>query len=234
VPVEPAATQPEAPPAPPKEWKFTFLFGGATTDGNTSNASITSTFTALRENEQNRTLFDMGYYYAKSDGEVSENHFTAGVRHDWLEPGKKLFYFGDARYDYDEFQSWDNRVQAHLGIGYRLVEPPKWKINLLAGAGALKEFGSDDDEVRPEGLLGLEGEWQIAEKNTLVFASTYFPDLNELGEYRWVSSAGWSYLLDEKNKLSLTAGVQYEYDSVVDPGDEHYDLRAFVGLQLDF
>jgi hypothetical protein len=114
------------------------------------------------------------------------------------------------------------------------VEPPKWKINLLAGAGALKEFGSDDDEVRPEGLLGLEGEWQIAEKNTLVFASTFFPDLNELGEYRWVSSAGWSYLLDEKNKLSLTAGVQYEYDSVVDPGDEHYDLRAFVGLQLDF
>jgi putative salt-induced outer membrane protein YdiY len=233
-PVEPATTQPEAPPEPPKLWKFTFLLGGALTDGNTENASITSTFTALREDERNRTLFDAGYFFARSNDETSENRFTAGVRHDWLKPGEKVFYFGTARYDYDEFQSWDNRVQAHLGLGYRLLEPPKWKLNLLAGAGALKEFGSDDDDVRPEALFGLEGEWQIADKHTLTFASTIFPDLGDLGEYRWVSSAGWSYLMDEKNRLSLTAGVQYEYDSLVDPGNTHYDLRAFVGQQMDF
>ncbi|HWB20284.1 MAG TPA: DUF481 domain-containing protein, partial [Phycisphaerales bacterium] len=99
---------------------------------------------------------------------------------------------------------------------------------------AVKEFGSDNDDVRPEALFGVEGKWDIAEKHSLTFSSTVYPDLNEIGEFRWVSSVGWSYLLDEKNKLSLTAGVQDEYQSKVDEGRKNNDLRAFVGMQLDF
>jgi hypothetical protein len=237
----PAETQPTTQPTtapvplpPPKEWKFTLVLGGALADGNTETGSITSTFTILRERPLDRMLMDAGYFYGSANGDTTENHFTAGIRHDWLNPGSKWFLFGDARYDYDQFQSWDHRFQTHGGVGYRLIEPPKWKINLLMGAGVIKEFGSDNEDWRPEALLGIEGEWQIADYHRIVFASTFFPDLGDWGEYRVSSSAGWSYLLDQKARLSLTAGVQHEYQSIVDPGNKHYDLRAFVGLQLDW
>ena len=107
-------------------------------------------------------------------------------------------------------------------------------MNLLGGIGAVKEFGSDNDDVRPEALIGTEGEWQIAEKQSLKFDSTFFPDLSEIGEYRIVNNVAWAVLIDEKNKLSLTAGLAHEYQSQIDPGRQHNDLRLFAGVDWAF
>lgn len=229
-----AVEAPVAPAPPPKEWKFKLTFAGGASTGNSENINVVSIFTATRETEQLRTVFDAGYFYAESGDTRSENRFTAGARNDWLNPGSRWFYFGQARYDYDEFQSWDQRVAAHAGVGYKLVEPPDWRINLLAGLGAIKEFGSENDDVRPEGLLGVEGEWTISEKQSLKFDSTLFPDLSEIGEFRWVNNIAWSALIDEKTQLSLTAGLAHEYQSEVDPGRDKNDLRVFAGINLEF
>jgi putative salt-induced outer membrane protein YdiY len=231
------APPPEAPPpapAPPPEWKFKLIVAAGGASGNTENANANVILAAVRETPEMKTVLDSGYFFDSSDGDRSQNRFTVGGRNDWLNPDSRWFYFADARYDLDEFQSWDSRVSGHLGIGYRLIQPPKLTLNLLAGLGAVKEWGSSNDNVRAEALLGVEGKYEFAEKHTLVFSSTLFPDLSDPGEYRWVNNAGWSFLMDEKNKLSLTAGVQHEYQTVVDTGREHSDVRVLVGLQLDF
>lgn len=228
-----AATPPET-AAEEKAWRFKFLLGGAITDGNSESANLTTTFTAIREVPTMKTALDTGYFFSSSDGQESENRFTAGLRNDWLNPGSKWFYFADARFDNDEFQSWNQRVNGHIGIGYKLIEPPKFKLNLLAGIGAVKEWGSENEDVRPEALFGVEGAYEFADKHTLTFSSTVFPDLNELGEYRWVNAAGWSFLLDAESQLSLNAGVEHEYQSQVDPGRENNDIRATIGVALEF
>ena len=56
----------------------------------------------------------------------------------------------------------------------------------------------------------------------------------ELGEYRWVNYAAWSMLVDEKTNLSLTAGVAHEFQSRVDEGRKHNDLRVFAGVDWAF
>jgi putative salt-induced outer membrane protein YdiY len=237
----PPMTPPPPPPAPlpaepprQKEWKFKLVIGGALTEGNSQAASFNSVFTAVRETQRHKTALDAGYFFTSSDGDRSENRLTTGGRHDWLNPGSKWFYFADARYDLDEFQSWDHRVNGHVGLGYKLIEPPPFKFNALAGIGAVKEWGSDNEDVRPEALFGIEGEYTFAEKHSLVFSSTVFPDLLELGEFRWVNAAGWTFLLDKETRLSLNAGVQHEYQSQVDEGREHNDLRVTAGLGLEF
>lgn len=222
------------PPAPVKEWKFKLTLAAAMTSGNTETGSGTFLFNATRETKETKLALDTGYFFAQNDGDRSENRFTAGGRNDWLNPGEKWFWFVDGRYDWDEFQTWDSRLNAHIGAGWKLFEPPKFKLNTIGGFGFVKEFGSPNDDVRPEALLGVEGQYDFAEKNALTFASTYYPDLADVGEYRWTNNVGWSCLMDQSLNLSLTAGVQHEYQSQVSAGREHNDFRLFAGVAAEF
>lgn len=232
-------TRPPAEEVPPPEepkspWKTRITAGGALTDGNSESASLNAGLLVTRETERMVTKFDAAYFYAESDGERSENRFTSGIQNDWLNPGSKWFYFARGRFDADEFQSWDTRVSGHGGVGYRLFEEDPFKLNLRAGAGATKEFGSDDEELRPELLFGFDGSWKVTDNSELVFDSTIYPDLDNTGEFRTLSNVGYSVLLDEATSLSLTAGLQHEYQSDVDPGREKSDIRLFAGLALEF
>ncbi len=222
------------PPPPQREWKFKWTLATAATSGNSDTANLATKFTANRETLQTRTAFDAAYFVATSSAVRTDNKFTAGLQQEWLVPDSPWFYFVDGRYDFDEFQSWDQRASAHVGMGYELFNPPPFKLNALAGVGAIKEFGSANEDVRPEALLKLEGEWAIAEKQTLKFDSTMFPSLSELGEFRWVNNAAWSLLIDTENRVSLTAGLAHEYQSQVNPGRTRNDLRVFAGIDWEF
>lgn len=225
--------EPAAEPLDPK-WSFKLTLAASATTGNSETMNFTGLFNASRETERLNTVIDAGYFFAESDNESSENKFTAGLRNDWQNPDSDWFFFATGRYDYDDFQSWDQRVSGHVGVGYKLIKPDPLKLNLLAGIGAVKEWGSENDDVRPEGLFGVEGAWQIAEKHELTFSSTIYPDLDDVGEFRMLNTLAWTLLLDEQNGLSLSAGLRHEYQSVVDPDRDRNDLRLYAGLQLDF
>lgn len=219
---------------PPKEWKLQIVAGAGLTEGNSETRNLNSKFLAVRDVAGSTLTFDASYFYAEDSGEESDNRFSAGVRHDWKLDPSRWFFFAQGRYDHDEFQDWDDRVAVHGGVGYKLILPPPFSLAVRAGAGANREFGGAEDEWRPELLFGVEGAWEISTRQKLVFDSTIYPDLDESGEYRWISNAGWSLLMDEKMNLSLTVGLQYEYQSDVPSDREKDDLRVFAGLQLDF
>lgn len=221
-------------PVPTSPWSFKFVLAGAYSTGNTENASLTAAFTGQRETPRTKLIFDLGYFYAESGGERSDNRFSAGIRHDWLNVGSRWFIFADGRFEYDEFQAWEERISAHVGPGYHLVLAPPLRLDGLTGVGYVKEFGSDNDNWRPELQLGLDGEWTITGKQTLTFSTFFYPDLDQFGEFRWTNAAAWTCLLDEKTRLSLTAGVTHEYQSKVDDGKDHNDLRIYAGVQLEF
>lgn len=215
-------------------WTTKITAGGALSDGNTESANLHASVLVTRETERMVTKFDAAYFYAETDGDESENRFTTGIQNDWLQPGSKWFYFARARFDADEFQSWDTRLSGHGGIGYRLFEDEPLKLNLRAGAGATKEWGSDDEELRPELLFGFDGSWKVTENSEIVFDSTIYPDLDNTGEFRTLSNVGYTVMLDERLNLGLTAGLQHEYQSDVDPGREKSDVRLFAGLSMEF
>jgi putative salt-induced outer membrane protein YdiY len=238
-PAAPAAPSPEPespiePPPPPPEWKFKFILAAGMASGNTNNGNFSVMLTTVRETPTIRTAFDGGYFYSQTDGDRSQNRSTIGGRNDWLNPGSKWFYFVDGRYDNDEFQSWEARINSHIGLGYRLVTPPKLTLNALAGIGLVKEWGSDNEDVRPEGLIGLEGKYDFSDKHAIAFSSTVFPDLEDISEFRWVNSLGWSVTIEGADQLSLTAGLQHEHQTEVDEGRKKDDFRLFAGVQCDF
>ncbi|MEM7228683.1 MAG: DUF481 domain-containing protein [Planctomycetota bacterium] len=217
-----------------KEWKSYIDIGGGATFGNSDTQNANVAFQTVRENDATRTTIDAKYFYGASDGDRDENRFTAGILQDWFVPDSPWLYFATARYDFDEFNSWDYRISAHGGVGYELIVEEDRDLTLRAGLGASREFNSPDDDIRFEGLLGADFNWQISERQSFHFDTTIYPQLDEFGEFRTLSNANWAVLIDEETSLSLTAGVQHEYQSEVDGDTDENDFRVTVGLRYDF
>ena len=107
-------------------------------------------------------------------------------------------------------------------------------LKLRAGLAGTREWGSDDESWRLEGLLGADLEWKISDAQTLEAGTTYYPDLEESGEYRLVSRVGWSIQLDNAENLHLKLGLEHEYDSHRVSPFEKDDLRYFGALLYEF
>ncbi len=216
------------------EWESRFELAAGGAFGNTDTQNFRLGLTSKRETESMRTSLDAAYYYGADNGDRTENRFTAGILNDWLFKNSRWLIFAEGRYDYDEFKSWEHRISAHVGPGYRLIESERFNLNLRGGIGFSKEFGSDGEDFRPEALLGTDFTWQITERQSLEGSATIYPDLDETGEYRTLSRLNWAVLVDPDSNISLTAGLEHEYQSDVDPGVEEHDLRVFAGFMFDF
>ena len=78
-----------------------------------------------------------------------------------------------------------HRIGGLKSVRYTSTKPPyAWKgtpaeeafdLDLLAGIGPRKEFGSQDDDWKPEGRLGFDLEWEVTKRQSFDFNSAFFP-----------------------------------------------------------
>jgi len=215
-------------------WSNKLEIGFNVSSGNSDSSDGRIRFTSAKENDYHRWAADAAYYVAYDDGDKTDSDFTVGLLKDWLDPDSKWFWWAKGRYDYDEFESWDHRVTAGGGPGYHLIQEDNFTLDLRAGMGLAREWGSDEDDIKPEAQLGAEAAWTIDDRQSIVADTWLYPDLGDLGEYRWTASAAWQMKLDMKRGLALKFGVENEYESEVDPGSENNDLKLFGALVFDF
>jgi hypothetical protein len=107
-------------------------------------------------------------------------------------------------------------------------------LNLRAGAGGRKEWGSESDNPELEGLAGFDFEWKITQKQSFDTTVHYFPVLNDFDDYRTRSTLNWRYLLSKELNLSFIFGILHEFQSIVDPGEDDSDTRVHTGIQIRF
>ncbi len=231
-PVEEAPQAPEVEGAP--AWESRVGLGFGFSSGNTENSNLNLKFTTVRDTDETTTSFDAAYYFAEDDGETSENKATVGVNQDWKVPDSPWLYFARARYDYDEFNSWQSRITAAGGVGYMFIEEDDFTLTGRAGLGVAREYDSNRDEARLEGLLGIDLTWAIDEHQDFGLSSTYFPDFDESGEFRVVTTASWKLNLPQYEGASIFLGLLHEHQSLVDPGRDRNDLFVYGGLGIDF
>lgn len=239
----PPATVPVALPAPsdksaaaleePK-WKRRAELGVNGQSGNTRTVDLRAAIGALLETPTERWKFDAAYMKSKADGEKTANNWYVQGLHDWLFKDSPWLVFATARYDWDEFQQWDTRISLGAGVGYRLIDEKDLKVRLRAGFNETRQSGGPDDgKWTPEGLLGAEASWKINENQALEGAVTYYPDLKDAGEYRVVSTAGWSIKLSADG-LSLKIGIEDEYDTHAEDPFKKDDFKYFLALLYEF
>ncbi|MCG2634525.1 MAG: DUF481 domain-containing protein [Gammaproteobacteria bacterium] len=199
--------------------------------GNSHTTKYRLGFDRRRETAALRRHFRAAYHKASSDGQTDENELSAELTRDWLLPDSPWFRFARARYDWDEFEDWDSRIGAAGGMGYQFYDRERFELAGRFGLGASQTFGGSDDGLEPEGLLGLESRWQINPTQRLEFDTTAYPRLDDLGEFRNISTLDWLIEIDQNNGLRLKLGIKNEYES--DPGgtSSSNDLKYDLSLQ---
>jgi putative salt-induced outer membrane protein YdiY len=212
-------------------WERQFDLGISGSEGNSQSRNIHGALTAKTESPEYRWDVQMAYDAAEKDGNQSRDQFFAQANRDWLKPGSPHFYFAQGRFDWDDFQDWDYRVNTAGGYGYEFVDRPGWALRGKAGLGVSREFGGDEDELSPEGLLGLESFWKLSEHHSIEFVSTLFPQLDEMGEYRSLTSLSWVNKLNATMRLKV--GLTNEYDSDVGEDVKHNDFAYTTALSWD-
>lgn len=232
------ATPPPPPPQPDSFWEgwtggFELGLNGAS--GNSENFNFRAGVGAERKTDLMVTKFGATYTRATREGDVTSNRFEANGRNDWIfEKGSPWRAFAQATYEYDDFQDWDHRLSAGVGIGYAFVDTDTTLLVGRVGVGAFREFGGRDNRIHPEGILGVDFSHKFDDRQKVFFIADYYPDLIEWPDYRLVAKAGYEYLVDPKNKMTLKLGVEDRYDASPGPGRSRNDFEYFALLAWSF
>jgi hypothetical protein len=82
----------------------------------------------------------------------------------------------------------------------------------------------------PEALLGLDNKWTISDHQSVEFNTTFYPSLEELGEFRNISEFDWNIALADMKNLSLKLGLVNNYDSLSAEDSKKNDFKYRVLL----
>ncbi len=233
-PGEDAVAAMPAPAEPVPAWKSKLEVGLNGAGGNTRSNNLMAGVTSERTLPKDIWKFNARYTASSSEGTTTQNRFSAGLRKDWILEDERKSVFAEGLYDHDQFQEWTQRGSVAAGYAFRFLNEKDFTLGYRLGAAGTKEWGSGEDHVRPEGLLGLEGKWKIDASKELVFQSTYYPDLTDRPEYRALSSATISFRLNDAGTLNLRLGVEHEYDTHRTEPFKRTDYRYFLLLVMDF
>ena len=122
-------------------------------------------------------------------------------------------------------------MSASLGPGYDILRTSKFKLSAELGLGGSRTWGSER-QWKPEGVVGLVFTWEPWESQSFSANITYFPDLQNLPEFRLTSNADYTVGLKFPESLNVKLGVQNEYDSS-QPGMNN-NLKYYANLVYDF
>ncbi|MEM7229352.1 MAG: DUF481 domain-containing protein [Planctomycetota bacterium] len=239
VPAEPEVLEPDKP-----KWKSQIEVGANGSQGSTETADFRTTFRTSVEDDGSLFRFDTTYRLSTDRGDRTENRVTVGTFNEWKKANTDWTAFLQSRFDADEFQPWDSRITASGGLGYVLRDIQRenadgetytyFKLTGRIGGGLRKEFGSPDDELAPEGLLGAEFSYAMNGSVQLAGGTTFFPEFRDSGEFRLVSNLDLTINIEELEGINLKFGVTNEYESLADPSFTDSDFSAYAALVFNF
>ncbi|MEL0082910.1 MAG: DUF481 domain-containing protein [Gammaproteobacteria bacterium] len=199
-------------------------------NGNSRDRDFRLGYQARNESDLRRLLLKTAYQKSSSDGETDENDFYVELTHDWLLPQSPWFRFAQGRYDWDDFEDWDSRLNLSGGVGYGFYDRADFTLNGRLGAGFNQTWGGDDDQLEPEGIVGVDSRWKINPGQSLEFANTLYPELDEMGEFRNLTHLAWVIKLDQFSGLALKFGIENEYESSAAGESKKNDFKYDLSL----
>ena len=215
-------------------WNRTLDFGLNGRQGNAETVGGTAGLEMNYEGEFTRWEFGGRSFYARDEDGASDNNGRFTLRHDRLLLGSPWFAFGSVRYAYDQFESWRHRIVISAGPGYQLVQREMHELDLRLGASFTRDFG-DRETDKADAMFAIDYSWKPGDRYTLTLTNQLFTEIQPSeGEFRNLTIAEWKIQMMEEPELSLTVGVENEYETDVGEGDKNNDLKYYVSAGIDF
>jgi putative salt-induced outer membrane protein YdiY len=206
-------------------WSNSVEFGLNGSSGNSETTSVQLGADLQRITETYRFTVDIDYQKTQASGSETQNNGRMNVSFDRLIGNSNWTTFTKMGLEYDEFKSFDLRVNMNAGLGYYWIKNEATSVITRFGAGASREIGGVDDDWAPEAVFGYEIAHQLTARQKIKGQMEYFPQWDDFNSYRIVSDVSWEILLDGIDNLSLKLAATDRYDSTphgLDPNDLFY------------
>jgi putative salt-induced outer membrane protein YdiY len=217
-----------------EEWKTGLNAGFALTRGNSETKNLSVGFLAARQTLHDKLGLYANSVYASNDAagavpSTTANTAGGGLRYDHdLRP--RIFAFGAADFFSDALQSLNLRSVFGGGGGYHAIKNDNTTLDLLAGLNYTRESYTGLSRNFAALTLGEELMHKVGKSTILNESLAFFPDLNDLGEYRGTFAFG------TVTKMNKWLGWQNSFSDiyVTNPpfGKKQNDIILTTGLSV--
>jgi putative salt-induced outer membrane protein YdiY len=215
-------------------WDGSFAFGLNGKSGNSENMDINLSVDAKRDDDASTTNLLLTYFYGRNQIATSTDRLFSEARHERKLSNPNFSWYLSGSFEWDRFKGFDYRVALHSGLGILLYEFDDRFLKSRIGAGTSREFGGLNDEWTPELQFGMDWERHVTKKTKLFANTDYFPSLDDFGDFRLNTRAGFETLLDADMGMSLRVFVFNRFDNTPDPGFNSNDVDYGLSLAFGF
>jgi preprotein translocase subunit YajC len=224
-------------------WAGSADFGLALTSGNAKTSTFTLGVGAARVTPRDKISIYAAALRASNSTSgmplTTANAARGGVRYD-VNLSNRLFAFGFADFDFDEFQLIDFRGVFGGGGGYHAVKNERAVLDLFAGGAYNKTyFGADRKNNRAafntdsaEVLFGEELAYKLSGRTSLAQRAVLFPNLSQTGEYRFTFDTTATTALTKYLSWQLTFSDRYLSNPAF--GRKGNDTLLTTGIRVNF
>lgn len=226
-----------------ENWSGKGELGGFRNTGNSSSVGLSSGISLAKDAVDWRLKFRARADYQRSNGVTTREQYAVALEPEY-KIDDRLFIYGLAQFDHDQFQGFSARYTVSGGIGYTMIKEEEINLDVKAGpAWRLTEFAEGGSDSSLAGLIGLDLGWQIADnlKLTQGAGATLASDAQSLTSANVIFSSGTNTLtattgLDAKINGKLTARFSYVIEHETNPpeGSEKTDTLSRATLVYDF
>jgi len=218
-----------------EKWSGAAELGLNGSAGNTERANLRFSFETTRDRPRDALYFSTLYKTSSKDGETIENRLEMRSRQEWKSLGDATRWrvFFEETGEIDQFQDFDFRLALTGGFRYRVVNTKATSLIGRLGLGFSREFGSADDNIKPEALAALEFRHKFNGRLEFVGKGEIYPELQDQGQFRSLLRGSLDIKLTDDKSLALRLGAEHRFDST--PGDaKRSDIDYFLTLVYSF
>ena len=219
----------------PKYWSGSIDTGLNGSSGNSELFNFRASAAVRRKTADNSLTGDFLYTYTESNNVTTVQQALFNARDECLIAGTPWSIFAATNVEYDELRVYKFRVGQYAGLSYTFLDAPHRTFKVRAGAGAVRELGSDGAPNRwvPEALLGYDFKQRLGDRASMFSTLDFYPRIDDPEQFRLRFRFGYEHVLDPVNCVVMRLGLQERYDT--NPGNARRgDLTYFMTLGMKF
>ncbi|MBW8015547.1 MAG: DUF481 domain-containing protein [Planctomycetes bacterium] len=228
------------PPLPEKpRWKGSVSLGMTYTSGNTNNETLAFSGALSKETDKDRITFGADLYKKQvetpnsSDKVTTEDWWKLRGKYDYFYT-KRLYLFGEGRYEQDKIALLDRRVITGGGFGYQWIKSDTQNFSIEAGlSNVFEEFNNETPSTSKfSAISGYHYDRKFNNVFSLIHDTSFFPNTADTSDYYLTISAELRAKIN--TRMFTNFKVLYDYDTTPASNREKTDVKYIFGVGASF
>lgn len=216
-------------------WTGTVGMGLTASRTNTNTLGFNFNASASRADDMSNWDSSLKYIYNKDDGSIKDNFFIVQTEYDRLfEKGSNWNWFAQGSYQYNETETYRQRLKAFAGPGYFISRTEDLTWNLKAGAGATWDDQGSENGWTARSVVGTNWKWQIRKGINFQGSAEIQNSVQDFDSYLAVLELRVNVALEMMENLNLYFSLRDEYDSTPGSGGTWNSMWITMGFSYGF